>query len=210
MVSKYFDTIRISNYGFSKKSYETIHGGGLKYEKVQENIHRLLELPKTKRPYIMMSFLFYLKNEHEIEDWKNYWIEKVDEISIWRPHNYGGEDRIDGLAFKTNDRLNKINVKSCGRPFNGNPFVRTNGDISVCCFDFNQKLTVGKFKSSKSRRNTNWLSTKPFEKIHNEKKVLDAIRFVIPVTKFLIEPTHLFIQITLIEKSINLTIIQII
>ena len=174
LVSKYFNTIRISNYGFSKKSYETIHGGGLKYEKVQENIHRLLDLPRTKRPYIMMSFLILPENEHEIEDWKNYWIEKVDEISIWRPHNYGGEDRIDDLAFKTNDRLNKINVKSCGRPFNGNPFVRTNGDISVCCFDFNQKLTVGNLKFQNLEEILTGYQLNHLKKIHNEKKVLEC------------------------------------
>lgn len=172
LVADYFDTVRISNYGFSKSSYEAIHGGGLKFEKVQNNIEALINLPNNKKPYIMMSFLILPENEHEVDDWKKYWSDKVDEISIWKPHNYGGEKRIDEIAFKSYDKLNNINVKSCGRPFNGNPFVRTNGDISVCCFDFNQKLTVGNLHFQNLEDILNGYQLSLLKKIHNEKKVL--------------------------------------
>ncbi|MCW8914486.1 MAG: SPASM domain-containing protein [Magnetovibrio sp.] len=140
---KYFDTIRISNYGFSKESYEAVHGGKLKYEKVMDNIHNLLERPPGQRPYTMMSFLMLDENQGEAEAWKEYWEPRVDEIAIWRPHNYGGADSIEQYAFRSGSRDQHLNQHSCGRPFKGNPSVKVNGDLTVCCFDFNHKLIVG-------------------------------------------------------------------
>jgi MoaA/NifB/PqqE/SkfB family radical SAM enzyme len=148
VVCKHFDTIRISNYGFSKDSYEAVHAGRLKYEKVMQNIENYLSIPADKRPYTMMSFLILLENEHEQEEWLEYWKEKVDEIAIWRPHNYGGSDSVDPMAFRSKEREVGTDAKSCGRPTKGNPFVRTNGDISVCCFDFNEKLVIGNLNQS--------------------------------------------------------------
>ncbi|MCR4378631.1 MAG: SPASM domain-containing protein [Rhodospirillales bacterium] len=143
LACKYLDTIRISNYGFSKKSYEAVHGGGLKFEQVQKNIHRLLALPKTERPYVMVSFLILPENEHETEQWREYWEPLADEIAIWRPHNYGGDESTEKVAFRSSARQEKDKQHTCGRPFKGNPFVRTNGDVSVCCFDYNHQLVVG-------------------------------------------------------------------
>ena len=143
LACKYFDTIRISHYGFSKESYEAVHGGGLKYEKVVENILKLLSVPRSERPYTMVSFLILEENEHEVDAWRDYWEGRADEIAIWRPHNYGGADSVDSLSFKSQDRTVAETPRSCGRPFKGNPFVRTDGSVSVCCFDFNQQLVVG-------------------------------------------------------------------
>ena len=137
------DTLKISNYGFSKESYEAVHGGAVKFDKVWSNIHRLLERPREQRPYVIMSFLVFPENEHEIEDWKAYWGPRADEIMVWRPHNYGGSQQGEKVAYITWSRTATSGVRSCGRPFRGDPFVRVNGDISVCCYDFNHKLVVG-------------------------------------------------------------------
>lgn len=137
------DTLKISNYGFSKKSYEAVHGGAVKFEKVWANIHKLLEQPIGQRPYVIMSFLVFKENEHEIEDWKTYWKPRADEIMVWRPHNYGGSQQSEKVAYIASSRTESANVRSCGRPFRGDPFVRVNGDISVCCYDFNHKLVIG-------------------------------------------------------------------
>lgn len=137
------DTLKISNYGFSKGSYEAVHGGVVKFEKVWANIHRLLERPREQRPYVIMSFLVFPENEHEIEDWKSYWGARADEIMVWRPHNYGGAQKSEKRAYVSEARIANADLRSCGRPFRGDPFVRANGDISVCCYDFNHKLVIG-------------------------------------------------------------------
>jgi len=143
LVCRYLDTMKISNYGFSKASYEAIHGGAEKFEKVWENIHNLLARPRDQRPHVILSFLVFPENQHEMEDWKAYWQSRADEIMVWLPHNYGGTNKIVDRAYLSQARLEGTSPRSCGRPTRGNPYVRFNGDVSVCCFDFNHKLVVG-------------------------------------------------------------------
>jgi MoaA/NifB/PqqE/SkfB family radical SAM enzyme len=139
-VHAYVDTLKISHYGFSKTTFENIHRGALNYEKVVENIEKLIAISDGKRPYIIMQFLILEQNKHEVELWKNYWEKKADEILIWLPHNYGGSQASQKLEeIKTRG----IKPRSCGRPFKGNLFVRENGEVSMCCFDFDRKLIIG-------------------------------------------------------------------
>lgn len=165
------DTLKISNYGFSKTSYEAVHRGAVNFEKVWTNIHKLLERPKGQRPYVIMSFLVFRENEHEIDDWKAYWEPRADEIMVWRPHNFGGSQQSEKCAYIASDRTASVNVRSCGRPFRGDPFVRVNGDISACCYDFNHKLVVGNLHQESM---LDILSGKPLAKI---KEVHEAQAF---------------------------------
>lgn len=139
-VCQYIDTLKISHYGFTKAVFEKVHGGTLKFEKVSKNIHELLSIPQNRRPYIIMQFLILPENEHELEEWKMYWEPKVDEILIWLPHNYGGGRYSKRPA---NAGIQDCKPRSCGRPFKGNLFVRENGEVSMCCFDFNRQLIIG-------------------------------------------------------------------
>jgi len=148
---RYLDTLKISNYGFSKESYEAIHKGNLKFESITQNILNLLARPRPERPHVMMSFLVFPENEHEIEDWKAFWRDKADEIMVWRPHNFGGSASVEELAYQSGARKKSEQPRSCGRPFKGNPFIRANGDVSVCCFDFNHKLVVGNISNQHLR-----------------------------------------------------------
>ena len=142
-VCRSLDTLKISNYGFSKESYESVHAGTVKFETVWKNVHNLLARPRSDRPYVILSFLIFPENEHEIEPWKAYWKDRADEIMVWQPHNYGGSLRGEKRAHQSEARVEHKSPRSCGRPFRGDPFVRVNGDVSVCCFDFNHKLVVG-------------------------------------------------------------------
>lgn len=137
LVCQYVDVLKISHYGFSKSTFESVHRGSLVYEKVKKNIQDLLKIDKPKRPYVIMSFIDLPENKGEAEPWRDYWEELCDEISIWRPHNWAGIFSEGHTKTGVQDIC-----RSCGRV--GNDFVfRTNGDVSVCCFDFNKKLVVG-------------------------------------------------------------------
>ncbi len=141
----YLDTLKISMYGMTKNSYEAVHRGVLKFETVWENIHNILQYRKSmSHPlYIAMNFVVLPENEHETLAWKEYWEPLVDEIQIWKPHNFGG---IENFQFPVSSVTEK---KSCGRPFFGAPCVHENGDVSVCCFDNDHKLVVGNLRHEK-------------------------------------------------------------
>lgn len=140
-VCELIDTLRISNYGFSNSVYENVHRGALKYDKIKQNLDALLALEKDKRPFVAMQFLVLAENEHQVDEWKTYWEPKVDEVMIWLPHNYGGSRFSEQLKMLRSQE--DILPSSCGRPFKGNLFIRENGEVSMCCFDFNHQLIIG-------------------------------------------------------------------
>jgi hypothetical protein len=147
-IAQCIDTFKISNYGHSAEVYEAIHGGTVRFEKVKENLETLLARPRDARPYVIMRFLVFPQNKHQIEAWKQHWQPLADEILVWLPHNYGGGFRRDEFdQFKQSG----LQARSCGRPFSANLFVRENGEVSVCCFDFNRKLVVGNLKQETLR-----------------------------------------------------------
>jgi radical SAM protein with 4Fe4S-binding SPASM domain len=135
------DTFKISLFGTTKEVYEKIHGRGLKFEKVMENIKGVFALPKDKRPYIIMLFLVNKDNEHQVEAWKKQWEPLADEVMVWLPHNWAG--KFVTASKKGYDENTETSPKSCGRPSKGNLVVRANGQVSMCCFDFNRDLLIG-------------------------------------------------------------------
>lgn len=136
-VAEYIDYLKISNYGFRKKTFEAVHRGSLVFEDVKNNIEKFLE--RTSKPHVTIAFTIFEENRNEIEAWKNYWIEKVDDMQIWYPHNWGGgmEDaQCNNPIFLKND------IKTCGRP-GRDILIRVDGDVCACCLDFNHDLVIG-------------------------------------------------------------------
>lgn len=162
---QYIDTLKISHYGFTKPVFEKVHGGTLKFEKVSKNIQELLSIPQNRRPYIIMQFLILPENEHELEEWKMYWEPKVDEILIWLPHNYGGGRYSNHLA---NTGIQDSKPRSCGRPFKGNLFIRENGEVSMCCYDYNRQLIIGDLRHQTIKEVIEGVPLKKIRKVHTD------------------------------------------
>ena len=142
-ITQCLDTLKISNYGHSAEAYSAIHGGTVRYEKVKENLDALLARDRNDRPYVIMKYLVFPQNEHQVDEWRQYWEPKADEILIWLPHNFaGGFHRDEFDDFKGSDR----EARTCGRPASAQLFVRENGEVSLCCWDFNRQLVVGDLK----------------------------------------------------------------
>jgi MoaA/NifB/PqqE/SkfB family radical SAM enzyme len=136
LVCEFVDIIKISNYGFSKKTYEAVHRGSLVYENIRENIDILLH--SKKRPYTIMTFLVLPENHNEMEVWKNHYEPLADRIDIWKPHNWAG-----GGGTSLPDVIG-----SCFRALDlsGLQFF-TDGSVSLCCMDFNRQLVIGDIKT---------------------------------------------------------------
>ncbi len=142
MVSKYFDIVKISMYGFSKKVYESVHRGSLVFEQVKDNVDRFLEYNAgDSGVYTIMTFLVMPENEKEVEDWKAYYDPKANRIDIWKPHNWGGDEITDYSRKKI--------IRTCHRVTDGNDLqICTDGTVVPCCFDYNRTLKLGNVKDS--------------------------------------------------------------
>ena len=165
LLCKYVDFVKISNYGFSKETYEAVHRGSLKYEKVKQNIDYFLSLPN--RPKTILTFLILPENKNDIDCWKEYYEVKCDEIDIWKPHNWGG---INPLISQSSEEIHL-----CRRALElSNMIVRSDGKVSICCFDIGNKLIIGDIKTQDLSSIMEGERVKEIQRIHNEKVVFQS------------------------------------
>ena len=134
------DEIRISFYGMSKETYNTVMQG-LDFERTRDALLKFIKLRndnnfKTK---IQISYLTLPENEKDEQAFREFWEPLVDAIEIWRPHNYG-----DGRDYR--DRLDTMMVEpktTCGRPESGPLQIQWDGEVIPCCYDYNNKIVLG-------------------------------------------------------------------
>ena len=131
-----FDRIRISLFGTTKDTYEKIHRG-LSFEVVQENVARLFNMrqqAKDSKLKIEMYFLLMDENRYQMKDFLNKYENMADEVSVWKPHNWGDGRRYREISGQ------KMN---CGRPFRGPVQIQWDGVVVPCCFDYDSKMPLG-------------------------------------------------------------------
>jgi len=166
LVCEYLDTLKISNYGFTKQSYESVHRGALKYENVKKNIDEYFS--RKKRPFTIMTFLDLPENHNDLEDWKNYYQGKADRIDIWKLHNWGGF--LDGGREVSKDVL-----LPCRRALNlDNLIIRADGRVSMCCFDIDSKMILGDIKQNTLSEIMHSARTLEIQNIHKQQKILSS------------------------------------
>jgi len=135
------DILKLSIYGRSKDVYEKVMEN-VNYDIAHRNIMGFLDAnaEHNSPTYTIGNFVTMPENEHETQEWINFWEPKLSEIYVWKPHNY-----LDGRSYRD---ITGLEQKTCGRPQEGPLNVAVNGDVHVCCFDFNKVMTVGTLKDS--------------------------------------------------------------
>jgi hypothetical protein len=161
IVLEYIDLIKISNYGFTKATYESVHGGTLKFEEVKQNTDRFLEICKGDgggKPFTIMTFLDLPENHNELAEWQAYYEPRCNRIDIWKPHNWGGQTDISISE----------SVKPCRRALDLSDLTFcADGSVSICCFDYNRKLIIGNIQKEHSlTKIINSDMTKAIQNVH--------------------------------------------
>jgi MoaA/NifB/PqqE/SkfB family radical SAM enzyme len=132
--------IRISIHTSNPDNYDNIlkyKNNKTNYETVKNNIDYII----ANKPESMDLILTAVIDDSTVDDVEQL-IADYDSrcyLEIWKPHNwvYGkGYRNVDRVALK----------KTCGRPFHGPIEVLNNGDIIMCCFDFNANMVLGNLK----------------------------------------------------------------
>ncbi len=162
-IIKYIDLLKLSILGLEKDTYEKCHRGSLKYKTTYSNILGFLEKIKNlkKKPHIAGLLIVIDINRHEINKWIKFWEPKLDEVFVWKPHNY---------IYKNYRKINRTKLVSCGRPSRGGLYIHTDGKVSMCCFDLNKKLVIGDIKTQTIKQ---ILNSKALKKIQQAHKIKD-------------------------------------
>lgn len=127
------DHLRVSVHDIEKEGYEQIHRG-LNFEKVIKNIHDFRDVRDYTGAMCRLTITCIPPAERKVSDILEYWEGIADNLEIWKPHNFAY-----GRAY----RKGIVKKKTCGRPFNGPVQINADGQMMVCCFDFDGKMTIG-------------------------------------------------------------------
>ena len=138
--------IRFSLDAFTSETYSKVRVGSLPLEKVIKKIELFLELKEKgnyKLPVTGVSFVKMKQNEHELDDFINFWKNKVDMVSIqtFTPPTKNLEKY---KKFYASDQLigsEPITEFKCVQPFQR--VAINNQVIAPCCVNFNKDLTIG-------------------------------------------------------------------
>ena len=157
------DSILVSLNAHSKEVYERVNTG-LDYDRVMKNISRLLS-DKTLRRKLSLSFVVTEENVHEVPEATRHWRKQgirtrvIPEIA----NRAGTLDRYEKLRLKPGYRgtpfplrlwrrlmASATQVIGCHLPFS-QMNVLFNGDVIICCHDWNRATVVGNVKTSSLR-----------------------------------------------------------
>jgi radical SAM protein with 4Fe4S-binding SPASM domain len=159
MVQSNLDSLVISLNTNSKDIYMSMNNG-LDYDRVMKNISTVLS-NETIRRKVMLSFLVTERNFQDVPQSLHYWHKKgVGTRVIGLSNRAGSLNEYEKLRLKTGyygsnfpsklkGRLmtRVMRVMGCHLPFY-QMTVLFNGDVIICCHDWNRAIVVGNVKDS--------------------------------------------------------------
>lgn len=123
----------ISIDAFSEKTYQMQRGPG--YKKVINNVLNFLKKKEEKNsllPIVRVSFVETNENKHEVEDFVNFWKNKVDHIDLQKKIDYTkpSETNYADKQWNCIDPFRRLSVIS-------------DGSILPCCSFWGRALKIG-------------------------------------------------------------------
>jgi len=159
IIQSNLDSLVISLNAHSKEIYE-ITNNGLDYNKVMNNVSHLLS-NQSMRSKIKLSFVLTAQNRHDVYQARRYWTKSGIKTRVFDIENRGGaldnyqsirpKNRYYGrtLLLKGWRRLmsSTRGILGCELPFR-QMCILFNGDVILCCHDWNRATIVGNVRTS--------------------------------------------------------------
>lgn len=165
LVNSGIDYVSFSIDGASNETYQQYRIGG-DLNVVFENVSYFISLKKKaklKKPVVGVQFIVMKHNQHEIEKFIKIWHGiGADEVNIKTFNAYmsGYEDRKNNLKYLPKNseysRYQAEDAKEIADIYKTeycmwaweNLIINSNGDISLCCHDYNADLNLGNIKDN--------------------------------------------------------------
>jgi radical SAM protein with 4Fe4S-binding SPASM domain len=157
--------LRFSIDAYSEEVFNKIRIGG-RYSQVIRNIEIFLDLKEKggyELPIVGVSFCLQKDNEHEKNDFIDFWKDKVDTVSIQKyvpPVLEPGYDKFYTLEQLNNKK--EFKGFKCPQPFQR--VTIRNSEITPCCAMFSSRIKIGDV--SKDTIYNSWNSEKMKELRH--------------------------------------------
>ena len=106
-------------------------------EDVLNNLDYAIEKKPDKTEIIITADIVE-ENKDDVDKMVEKYGDKCS-LEIWHPHNW-----VDTYNYRSEDL--PVVHDTCGRPSTGPIQIQVNGEIIMCCFDFNNEMVLGNFK----------------------------------------------------------------
>lgn len=142
LIQSGIDEIYISFDALKEETYSKLRPN-LDFYAVRKNILDLVEKKERAKKFVPLIVLSFVENEinkKETKDYLNYWKKKVNYISISSAHNWTGDIKgssADSSYLKDPCRLLWTDM-----------FILYNGDVALCCNDYEGRVILGNIKDS--------------------------------------------------------------
>ncbi len=190
IINSGLDKLIISIDGTSQEVYERYRKTG-NLETVIQGVKNIISAKKelkSKTPYIVIQFLVFKFNEHQISDIKKLCKDlQVDKLELKSAQIYDFENDIDFIPsnkkysrYKKNDIgvyeiKSKLNNK-CKRLWESSVITNT-GEVLPCCFDKDAKYSFGNINDKNFKRiNNNNKSLKFRKLLSSDRKQIDICK----------------------------------
>lgn len=133
------DRIQISIDAYSKEVYDKIRPGS-DYHKVVSNVLGLIELKdklQSLTPLVRVSFVRTELNEHQLDDFLEFWVDKVDMIGSQEMVKPPKSSR--NLHSKTTEQKPTF---QCSFPYK-QLVITAEGNILPCCTFYGEEMALG-------------------------------------------------------------------
>lgn len=129
--------IQISIDAYTNETYNKIRLGG-DLDKIKANINNFIKIKKemnSNLPTVRVNFVKTPENEHELQDFIDYWSSKVDNIGV--------QDLVNIIGTK---KISNRKAFNCNVP-SRNLVIRYDGTILPCCSFFGAEMPVSLLKT---------------------------------------------------------------
>lgn len=162
--------IRFSLDAITEETYSKIRIGA-DFNKVMSNIEMFLKIRKQEGyelPVVGVNFCKMKINEHEANDFIDYWKDKVDLVAI---QNFTPPElQSDYNAFiPTDSEFNRNMAENfhCEQPWQ-RVYIKNNGEVCPCCTFFNEELSLGNISQNSIFELWNTPKMKNLRQLHKE------------------------------------------
>jgi radical SAM protein with 4Fe4S-binding SPASM domain len=163
IVQSNLDDLQISLNAHTEATFNKVNRG-IDYKRVTANIHRLLASPGTRKK-VAIGYVLTSQNREEVPQGAGYWSSRGARIRVWELSNRAGTLRSYGKAKPLHRRLpglmgpkDFVSARVMGHLLGTCPFpfqymcVLFNGDVLLCCNDWNRRVIVGNAKEEPLRQ----------------------------------------------------------
>jgi len=123
--------LRVSAHGLFKE-YDKIHKG-LNFKAFSRNVFNFIKVNEVRFDNSCKVDVTVIP-QNGIKEHIDFWEGKVENIEMWKPHNW---NKLD-YRKKTKKKL-----KTCGRPHRGPIQIQSDGTVIPCCFLTDSEIVLG-------------------------------------------------------------------